>query len=624
MTASIRIWSILLLAAALNLWAVESRGEDFRDGFPQILTMSPHGVNLQTGRFELRETDLTIGSLSLERRYGSEQENAVWSFATANATNNGDRRHPAFGIGYNLRGVQFHRTVNTFGGGQSPRLYFLVQGTQLEFASTQSGLINWGAETQGWRAYPQGSEYILLHKSGTRYRFAFHSALGNTPQSPRLLVDVVQPNGQRLDYVYGATAELLSVKSNLGYQINYQYSAPTNVITVCGYNLAVSYASPTQGCAASSLKVAYHFGPVGNSALQITSVTHVDGSVTTYQFADRYMTCATFPNSSTCRIVNEYWPLPGDVTVSLGEKADMVRRQTTATGEIWQYSYDLSQFAGDAPPLGPRDLLPGNERYTYSYMTDPQGRSTEIQYLFGTVKRVIAPTGQTLYQYNGTIPASVQFPEGNQLVFSQDLMLNNTEQKAIPNNRLLGETDIIASQEFPVATDFYIANATTVCTAASQVLCDKPIWRRDARGNQTDYTYDPTHGGTLTETLPAVTSPSGASVRPQRRTSYVQRTAMVRDMSGNIIATGPAIWLPASTSLCREGAASGNGCATLGDETVTNFEYGPTTGPNNLLLRGQVVDAGGLSLRTCYVYDAVGNRISETQPEGTSAAATCP
>lgn len=618
MTASIRIWSILLLAAALILSAVESRGEDFRDGFPQILTMSPHGVNLQTGRFELRETDLTIGPLSLERRYSSEFYNEVWSFATANASNSAFERHPAFGIGYNLRGVQYRKTVQTVGGGQDTRTYFVVGGQRMEFRTAQDGsIVNWGHETRGWRVETQGQDYILRNKSGVYYRFAFHSALGSGNLSRRLLTQTVQPNGQTITFTYGSMAELRSVHSNMGYRINFDYVSATNTIVVCGYNLAEIFATATQGCAASSLKATYQFSAVGNAALQITSLTHVDGTVSTFQFADRLLTCATFPNSSTCRVTNEYWPLAGDNPVSTGEKPDQVRRQTTATGEVWMYNYDLTQFAGDAQPLGPRDLLPGQERFTFSYMTDPQGRSTEITYLVGIVKSVIAPTGTTLYQYNGLEPVRITSPEGNYLHFGYDDALNNTTQRSSPKPGQESDGEIIVEQDFPL-----IGDVSVFCSSGT--ICDRPIWRRDARGNQTDYTYDAIHGGILTETLPAVTNPSGASVRPQTRTSYVQRTAMVKDASGNFVAAGPAIWLTASTSTCREGAASGNGCATSGDETVTTFEYGSTTGPNNLLLRGQVVDAGGLSLRACYAYDTIGNRISETRPEGTSATVPCP
>ena len=69
-------------------------------------------------------------------------------------------------------------------------------------------------------------------------------------------------------------------------------------------------------------------------------------------------------------------------------------------------------------------------------------------------------------------------------------------------------------------------------------------------------------------------------------------------------------------SLCKTGAphSSGTGCALAGDEVRTTYDYGPNSGPNNLLIRGKVVDSGGLALRTCYGYDTDGRKISETTP----------
>ncbi|RYF19885.1 MAG: hypothetical protein EOO77_09160 [Oxalobacteraceae bacterium] len=132
----------------------------------------------------------------------------------------------------------------------------------------------------------------------------------------------------------------------------------------------------------------------------------------------------------------------------------------------------------------------------------------------------------------------------------------------------------------------------------------------DPNGGATEYTYDAAHGGVLTETGPAVDN-----IRPQTRYTYVQRQAWVAGSGGGYAATGEYVWLLATKSTCRSGAASGAGCALgAGDEIRTVYEYGPDAGPSNLQLRGVVVDATGASQRTCYTYDWKGNRISETKP----------
>ena len=89
------------------------------------------------------------------------------------------------------------------------------------------------------------------------------------------------------------------------------------------------------------------------------------------------------------------------------------------------------------------------------------------------------------------------------------------------------------------------------------------------------------------------------------------------------------VWLRTQSSLCRTSASTGNPaapCATAGDEVLTQYDYGPNSGPNTLLLRGQTATStdGGVAtiLRTCFTYDAQGRRISETQPNANLAS--CP
>jgi YD repeat-containing protein len=64
------------------------------------------------------------------------------------------------------------------------------------------------------------------------------------------------------------------------------------------------------------------------------------------------------------------------------------------------------------------------------------------------------------------------------------------------------------------------------------------------------------------------------------------------------------------------------GCAQPSDEVLTTYDYGPDSGPNNLLLRGKAVTADGKTARTCYAYDALGNKISETSAN--AQLANCP
>ena len=136
--------------------------------------------------------------------------------------------------------------------------------------------------------------------------------------------------------------------------------------------------------------------------------------------------------------------------------------------------------------------------------------------------------------------------------------------------------------------------------------CNKPNWVKDAKGNQTDFTYDTVHGGVLTKTLPA----GDSGVRPQTRYSYVQRYAWYKNASGSMAKAASPIWVLDKESFCKTNAAPS--CIGTSDEVVTQYDYGPDSGPNNLLLMGVAVTADGTTRRTCYSYDRLGNKISET------------
>ncbi|MFD2429323.1 hypothetical protein ACFSUK_16650 [Sphingobium scionense] len=77
-----------------------ARADDFRDDFPEVMTMSPLGVNLQTGRFRYLSTDFSIGPFVVQ--------------STASVA------------GSNLRGLMYWINKNTGGGGQMTMIKFTM------------------------------------------------------------------------------------------------------------------------------------------------------------------------------------------------------------------------------------------------------------------------------------------------------------------------------------------------------------------------------------------------------------------------------------------------------------------------------------------------------------------
>jgi hypothetical protein len=167
----------------------------------------------------------------------------------------------------------------------------------------------------------------------------------------------------------------------------------------------------------------------------------------------------------------------------------------------------------------------------------------------------------------------------------------------------------------------YSASYPVDCT--NPRTCNHPTSETDGNGNVWAYTYAPEHGGVLTETGPLAPTRQNdgtmANVHPQKRYEYAQRYAGIANGSGGYMHGPTAIWLMTRERHCATTAASGSTCASgAADEVVTDFDYGPDSGPNNLLLRGVAVTAyvsgAPVTQRTCYGYDTTGNRISQTQP----------
>ena len=146
----------------------------------------------------------------------------------------------------------------------------------------------------------------------------------------------------------------------------------------------------------------------------------------------------------------------------------------------------------------------------------------------------------TSYQYDaGSRLTRVTQPEGNYTQFTYDGRGNITETRQVAKSGS-GLADILTTAGF----DAICANPKT---------CNEPNWTRDAKGNQTDYTYDATHGGVLTVTAPA---PTTGATRPQTRYSYTL-------LNGEHRLTG--------VSQCQTGTAPS--CLGTADETKATIGY---------------------------------------------------
>lgn len=393
----------------------------------------------------------------------------------------------------------------------------------------------------------------------------------------------------------GYGRRLRSVVSNRGYMIQYEYereAAPTaqsqlpswqRIVKISGGSLAHVY------CDTSGTAVCPALSAAGNSATisyfaNGYEMTHASGFKKRIEYPGPLQLLVSSPgtNQQIHASFGYYTPCDPHGTIST----------VTKNGKTWNYAYEQCT----------------EEERGISWMltrTDPEGRTIKVRQLssYSIPDLLIDELGRE-YGIGGAPEvgySGFSYPEGNWVSKSHNSRNNLTASwVGGKNGGYLGQT----------------ATYDSVCS--NLITCNRPKTTTDARGNTTAYTYNPTHGGIVTETGPAVNG-----VAPQKRYEYAQRYAWLKNASGGYSPAASPIWVPTAERSCRTTAGSPSGCAGgAGDEVVTTYEYGPDSGPQNLLVRGIAVTADGQTRRTCFAYDPMGRKISETKPRAGLAA--CP
>ena len=196
-------------------------------------------------------------------------------------------------------------------------------------------------------------------------------------------------------------------------------------------------------------------------------------------------------------------------------------------------------------------------------------------------------------------------PEGDftLLTYGSYNNITGTRQVAKPAT---GLSDIVTSATYPSS-----------CT----IFCSKPLTTTDANGHVTNYSYDATHGGLLTQMGPA---PVTNGARPLTVNTYAQRYAWTKNSSGVLVQETVPVWTLSTSTACQTVAGTNPSpvCDGAAQQTVTTYQYGAANSAESLLVKGVAVASGGTTQRTCYSYDPYSRKISETRANANLA--TCP
>lgn len=546
---------------------------------PKLKIDSPLGISLVNGSFSYQVNDLSIGPLDLQRSYVSGKAgNIPRKWFGPHWTHNYDI--------YVLEGAasRFDST------------YVSIGRETITFSKSRYGFLATTPESSTSSLEFVGGAFIFTNKDGDVYTFDPSTEVQPSnvyfPRSQRV-AKVAYADGRQLDFIY-SSGLLTKVTSNLGYAIVFEYGGGPYVTRACVFNLSIATAD--SGCAGSLASTSYSYGLTdGKTALM--SVIDRFGQQWGYEYdiGPAKLSCVRQVNSSSCQVKNFNYGIAG------------VERQIDGNGGEWLYS-----ISGRDPDF-PR--LPGQPKeITNGSYSGPAGAQGMVAFWAGLP--VLYSISGRVYQvtYDGMMLAQVTMPEGNVMGQNYSAEYNPAGETWIPK-WTSGLSSVASNIVYPTHG---APPAGTGCLSVSRKACNKPLYKTDYRGSRTDYSWDQNSGLLVSETGPA----NDAGLRPVTRNAYAQRYAWI-SAGGGYAPAGPPVWVLTSTKTCRTTATIGDGCAGgADDETITSYDYGTDGGPNNLLVRGVSVTANGVTQRTCFGYDAFGNKVWETKPRAGLSA--CP
>jgi RHS repeat-associated protein len=560
---------------------------------PQRVQIDANGVDRAGGEVLLQQPELSIGPSGP----GGLAVVGYQSVSPTNGQNNNWNlvlfaQGTTYSAGLGLTGDGFSRSGSTFTSLAQNGSTLSLSGTTYTYVNSDGVKIIYQVGPTATDAgaivarasqviYPTGEIDTLVWNSVTYCTNGQDNCQGGTYQTRVRLQSVTSSTGYRLQYTYALNSTPTSAANGVLW---------STLQKITAINLGVDYCDPTanscSGLTQTWPTVSFVVtGPTvvgGNTVVNTDKVTDALGRATLYtwkQIVGTSGTTYTFavrrPSSTTDNIT---YSLPGGTTPT----------QVVKDGQTWAYALSTS----------------GNILTVTS--TDPLGHTitttadTTIQQLTSYVDHPqTGVTRTTTYAYDaGGNLTKATAPEGNYTQYAHDGRGNVTSTTLV--SKTPGTpANIVTSAIYP-----------TTCT--NPVTCNKPTSTTDANGKATTYTYDPTHGGVLTVTQPAV-----GGISPQTRYTYSTLQAYYKNSGGSIAASGVATYRLSNVSACQTTANCAVGSA---DEVKSTISYGPqVAGTANNLLPISVSSGSGNGTLTATKgagYDIIGNLTTSMDPLG--------
>lgn len=248
---------------------------------PKIDSTTPTGVNLAEGSFIYTVTDISMGSLKLERSHIGGLEDPNDPFFGPRMTHNFD-----IYVAKNLRGAvppfipMRYKPIVHMGRSASGTYVHEMYVNPTVLPSDRdaaSGILSY-----------QNDIYKYIAGDGTVYLFSATVPVRNAKGGggSRRIASISFPDGRVQNFSYNANGDLKLVTDTSGYALVFDYGSVGRVSAACGYNLAVTYVTASTTCTSAAIKTAY-----GYTSSRLTSSTDVVGQVTTYAYNGDRMSC---------------------------------------------------------------------------------------------------------------------------------------------------------------------------------------------------------------------------------------------------------------------------------------------------------------------------------------------
>ncbi len=343
-----------------------------------------------------------------------------------------------------------------------------------------------------------------------------------------------KPDGEVITWTYSYAlmedkcyrSRLQSVSNNLGYMIHFDYAfdAADHTNELYAYNkiekiTAINrtiYACPLDAFACSSNgggvnwpTLTYAFG--AGTGARTDTVTDALGHVTAFDYTIHYYYGGGAPAVRLGAVRSPANPGANDVTYAWNSSGGLTLTNAKGTHN---YSFVVGpQTSGTVTgPNGYSRTVQARDQW-YGGI-EPGVRTGGVIGYFGGTTYIISDTvnGRTTSYHNDQYARidKITRHDGEYVEYTYDARGNVTDMRTVAKPGS-GSADIHLYANYPEST-------LPACT--NPKTCNKPLWVKDAKGNQTDYSYISLHGGVFQEIAPAPGSGPYAGVRPTTEHQY--------------------------------------------------------------------------------------------------------